>query len=152
MKKVLIRCFLGAPIGIAISTVISIIVSLCFGLSEYSAVVPELIRDCGNEINAVIVQTLCSAVFGAACGGASVIWDSEKLNLLMQTVTHFAVISVCGFPVAFLMYWTPHSLSGILSYFGIFVLIYVCIWISLYAYNKFKIKQLNKMLQEKKVK
>ncbi|MDE5990123.1 MAG: DUF3021 domain-containing protein, partial [Clostridia bacterium] len=33
------------------------------------------------------------------------------------------------------MYWMPHTALGILSYFGIFILIYVCIWIGLYFYN-----------------
>ncbi|MDE6758393.1 MAG: DUF3021 domain-containing protein [Clostridia bacterium] len=147
-KKILFRCLLGAPIGLAISTVITVIISLCLGKGEYYAVVPELISDCGNEIKAVTVQTVCSLVFGAACGGASAIWSSEKLNLLLQTVTHFVVLSVSTFPLAFFMYWMPHTELGILSYFGIFILIYVCIWIGLYFYNKMKIKEMNNRLQE----
>ncbi|MDE7079894.1 MAG: DUF3021 domain-containing protein, partial [Clostridia bacterium] len=111
-KKILFRCLLGAPIGLAISTVITVIISLCLGKGEYYAVVPELISDCGNEIKAVTVQTVCSLVFGAACGGASAIWNSEKLNLLLQTVTHFVVLSVSTFPLAFFMYWMPHTALG----------------------------------------
>ena len=45
MKKELIkRCLLGAPLGLAISTVITILISLIVGDGRYYAVVPQLVR------------------------------------------------------------------------------------------------------------
>ena len=44
-KKVIIRCLIGAPIGLALSTIITIAISLTLGDGHYYAVVPELIAD-----------------------------------------------------------------------------------------------------------
>ena len=71
-KKVLLRCLLGAPIGLAIGTIVTIIISLTVGDGVYYPVVPKLITDCGNEMNAVLLQAVCSLIYGAAWGGASV--------------------------------------------------------------------------------
>ena len=69
-KKILLRCLLGAPLGLAISTIITIFISYAMGDGSYYAVVPELVRDCGSEINAVALQAVCSLLYGAAWAGA----------------------------------------------------------------------------------
>ena len=59
MKKELFkRCLLGAPIGLAISTIITIAISLTVGDGVYYAVVPSLTQDMGSEINAVGLQAV----------------------------------------------------------------------------------------------
>ena len=65
-KKVAIRCLIGAPIGLALSTMITIAISLIVGDGRFYAVVSELIADCGTEMNAVLLQTVCSLLYGAA--------------------------------------------------------------------------------------
>lgn len=146
-KKVIIRCILGAPIGLAISTIITIVISVLIGDGSYYAVVPALIEDFGTEIKAVLVQALCSLVYGAAFGGASVIWENEW-SVLKMTVTHFLICSIATFPIAYLMRWMDHKLSGVLEYFGIFILIYIIIWVSQYARMKRKVNIWNKKINE----
>lgn len=90
MADIVVRCLNGAPIGIAINTVIAIVVSLLAGDGTFYAVVPELADDCGTELNAVILQAIFSLLYGAAWGGASIIWQMEEWSLLRQTVTHQA--------------------------------------------------------------
>ncbi len=133
----------GAPIGLAISTVITILISLSKGDGKYYAVVPELTADLDSEIGAVTIQALCSMLYGAAFAGASVIWDSDW-NLTKMTVVHFLICSAATFPIAYLMRWMEHSAGGILKYFGIFLAIYVVIWIIQYMRIKKNISALNK--------
>ncbi len=145
-KKILLRCLLGAPLGLAISTMITIIISYAMGDGSYYAVVPELVRDCGSEINAVALQAVCSLLYGAAWAGASLIWEADGWSLLKMTVTHLLICSLATFPVAYLMRWMDHSLSGIALYFGIFLAIYAVIWITQYSAMKRKIDELNSSL------
>ena len=70
-RKVLLRCLIGAPLGLAISVMITIIISIIMNDGVYYAVVPELVHDCGNELNAVLLQTVLSLIYGAAWAGAS---------------------------------------------------------------------------------
>ena len=149
LKKVLLRCLLGAPLGLAIGTVITIVISLFVGDGTYYAVVPELIRDCGSEINAVVFQSVLSLIYGAAWAGASVVWENERWSILKQTVTHLIICSAATFPIAYFARWMPHNLNGVLLYFGIFVVIYIGIWLAQYTAMKKKVKQINERLNKK---
>ncbi len=147
-KKVIIRCLIGAPIGLALSTIITIAISLTLGDGHYYAVVPELIADCGTEINAVLLQAICSLLYGAAWAGASLIWEIDDWSILRQTVTHLIVCSLCTFPIAYFMHWMNHSVLGVLSYFGIFFAIYFAIWFSQYMAIKKRIQQINSKVEK----
>lgn len=150
MKKAVLRCTLGAVFGITITVIISIIISLCVGGGEFIFVVPELAEDCGSELNAVILQTLCSVLYGAMWAGASLIWEKESWSLLKQSLLHFALCSLGTFPAAYFTRWMEHSLSGILSYFGIFFATYLFIWISQYLSIRKRVKAMNKRLADAK--
>lgn len=147
-KRVFLRCLLGAPLGLAISTLITIVISLTVGDGRFYPVVPELITDCGNEINAVLLQTVCSLLYGTAWAGASAVWDNERWSLLRQTITHLLVCSLATFPIAYLMRWMPHNIQGVLLYFGIFFGIYLVIWVTQYAILKGRVRQINDRFQK----
>ena len=147
-KEILKRCLFGAPVGMAISTIITILISLTVGDGRYYAVVPALINDMGSEINAVILQAVLSMVYGAAWAGASVVWDAEGWSLLKMTLVHLAITSLATFPIAYLARWMPHNIGGILLYFGIFVAVYLGIWVSQYSAMKRRVQQMNEKIQE----
>ena len=146
-KKVIMRCLIGAMIGLSISFMITLIISVIINRGEYYPVVPQLTALCGNELNAVIVQTVCSLIYGAAFGGASVIWEIESWSLLRQTVLHCLIISLSSFPIAYCMYWMPHSFWGIAGYIAIFFFIYFFIWFSQYFAMKKKIQTFNEKVK-----
>ena len=64
-KRILARSLMGAPIGLAICTVITIISSLNCGNGEYYPAPHVLIAACSSEIQAVILQTALSMIYGA---------------------------------------------------------------------------------------
>lgn len=147
-KELLKRCLLGAPLGLAISTIITIVISLTMGDGNYYAAVPELVRKTGSEISAVVLQAALSMLYGAAWAGASVIWDAEKWSLLKMTLVHLAVASLATFPIAYFTYWMPHTAAGVLLYFGIFFAIYIAIWFSQYSAMKKRVKEMNEKIQQ----
>ncbi len=148
-KKILFRSLMGAPIGVTISLIITIIFSLCLGHGEYFPAPHELIDWCGgNETTAVIVQMICSLLVGAIGGGASVIWEIEKWSLLKQTLVHLAVIALPFFGISYVMNWLPHYLYGALGYVGGFIAGYAIMWCSIFFSIKAKIKKMNKQLRE----
>ena len=146
-KKVFLRALLGAPIGLSISLLVEVLISLIVGDGKFYAVEPHLAASCGSELNAVIVQMLASLLHGAAWGGSSAIWETEW-SLLRQTVTHLLVCSLSALPIAYFMYWMPHSAACILTYFGIFFGIYAGIWLWQYSSMKARIRRLNEKLHE----
>jgi len=145
-KKIFMRALVGAPIGLTISTIITIIFSLLFGEGAYFAVPHDLAAACGSEINAVLLQTVFALLYGAMWGSASVIWEMENWSLLKMTLTHLAVCSVVSFPIAYFMQWMPHSIPGALAFFGMFFAIYTVIWLSQYCAIKRQVAQMNSRL------
>ena len=150
-KKIALRCLLGAPIGLAISTIITIIISLSVNDGNFYPVVPQLIDECKTELHAVLLQAACSLLYGAAWGGASLIWENEKWSLLRQTAVHLAVCSLSTFPIAYFMHWMNHSAVGITLYFGAFLIIYFFVWLTQYYTIKRRVQQLNDKVRAKDI-
>lgn len=149
MKKViLLRCLYGGPIGLLICHVISIAISVSINDGSYYAVVPELISICHSETNAVILQTICAFVYGAIWASISVIWEIDEWSIIKQSIIHFSISSIVTFPIAYTMRWMEHSIAGVISYFIMFVSIYIGIWIYKYLTIRNKIKKMNEKVKE----
>lgn len=149
-KKIISRGAFGFPIGITIGYAITIITSFIWANGYYSPCVPELISVMGSEINAVIFQALLSGLLGAAFAASSVIWEIESWNIVKQTGVYFAVVSVVMMPVAYFLYWMEHSVTGFLSYFCIFALIFIVIWVTQFITGRHMVKRMNERLYKSK--
>lgn len=150
-KKIILRSILGFPIGIAIGYLITVFTSLGLAGGYYAPCVPELISAMGNEINAVILQTLFCGLLGTGCAASSVIWEIENWSIVKQTGIFFIIISVIMLPIAYFLYWMEHSIVGFFSYLGIFVLIFAVIWIIQFAIGKHNVRKMNENLHNAKV-
>jgi len=145
-KKILIRAFLGALIGIVISYLITIVISAVIGDGAFYPCVPSFAERYGNEVTAVIIQTIFSAVLGGGFSMASLIWEMDDWSLLKQTGVYFVIITILMMTVAYICEWMEHSLRGVLSYFGIFFAIFVVIWIIRYFSWKIRISKIKEKL------
>lgn len=143
IKKMILRGLIGVPIGITISYLITIIISICIGKGIYYPVSDELIGLIGNELNALILQTIISGLMGAGFSMLSIIWEINSWSLFKQSAIFFGSSCLLMFPAAYLLNWMSHTAIGILIYVGIFILIFVIIWLSYYFYMKNKIKKMN---------
>lgn len=147
-KKLIQRGFLGFPLGIAFGYVITIFISLGLGQGCYYAVNPELVETMGTELNAVILQTALCGIMGTGFAMASVIWEIEKWSLAKQSGIYFAITCAVMLPIAYVANWMQHSLVGILSYFGVFVAIFIFVWAVQYFCWKIKIRKMNERIKE----
>lgn len=146
-KTIILRCALGFPIGITIGQFISIIISLIWAEGYYVPCVPELVGSMGNEINAVIFQTLLCGLLGIGFSASSVIWEIEHWGITKQTGIYFVVVSFIMMPVAYFTYWMEHSVFGFLKYFGIFALIFAIVWVIQFSIGRRNVRKINENLQ-----
>lgn len=144
MKKQLInRGLLGFPLGIAIGFVITVMISMTKGDGVFYPVTPELIETMGNELNAVILQTVLCGIMGTGFAMASVIWEIDSWSLAKQSGIYFAIACVVMFPIAYVANWMKHDTISILLYIGIFIIIFAIVWLLQYFVWKSKINKLN---------
>ena len=146
-KKLICRGILGFPIGIAIGFVLSLIISVCVGDGAYYPVTPDLIEAAGNELNAVILQTVLCGIMGTGFAMASLIWEIDSWSLARQSGVYFAIACVIMMPIAYATNWMEHSIMGFVSYFGVFFAIFVSVWFLQYFAWKCRIKRINDSIQ-----
>lgn len=149
-KQIVKRGLVGFPIGIAIGFVITLIISVCIGDGLYYPVTLELIGSMGNELNAVILQTVLFGIMGSGFAMASVIWELDSWSLAKQSGVYFMLACISMFPIAYITNWMKHSVTGVLSYVGIFIVIFVTVWIAQYLSWKHKIKRMNECFRKGK--
>ena len=142
-KKIMKRIWIGLPVGIAMGYIITLIISVCIGDGTFYPVTPEFAPKMGNELNAVILQTVLCGVIGVGFAAASVIWEMDSWSLAKQSGVYLLVIGVILLPIAYVTSWMQHSVAGFLSYIGIFVGIFFSVWLFQYLCWKRRIKEMN---------
>ncbi|KAA8674831.1 DUF3021 family protein [Clostridium sp. HV4-5-A1G] len=55
-------------------------------------------------------------------------------------------------PIAYFSHWMEHTFAGIVSYYGIFIAIYIIIWFIQYSMWKYRIRQINNKIKNDRVK
>ena len=142
-NQIIKRGLVGFPVGIAIGFVITLIISACIRDGSYYPVTPELIGSMGNELNAVILQTVLCGIMGSGFAMASIIWELDSWSLAKQSGIYFLIACIIMFPIAYIANWMKHSIAGVLSYVCIFIVIFVVVWITQYLSWKRRIKKMN---------
>ena len=148
-KKSIRRGMAGFLMGIGIGHLISIGISMIWGNGYYAACEPQLADAVGSQIYAVLLQAFLCGLLGAGCAAGSVIWELEHWSIGRQTGAYFLVITVLMLPSAYVLYWMEHSLAGFLSYLGIFVLIFLVIWVVEYSICRRDVRKMNQSLGRK---
>ncbi len=146
-RKAILRGIVGMPVGILIGYAMTVLLSLGWGSGEYLPCAPELTARMGSEIGAVLLQAALCAVLGAAFGASSMIWEIERWSIARQTGAYLLVTSLAMLPTAYLLYWMQHSLAGFLVYFGIYLLIFLAIWLGNYFAIRRSIRKMNEKLK-----
>ena len=143
-KKILLRGLFGFPMGITIGYVITIVGSLFWGNGGYSPCVPVLVDTMGSVIGAVAFQAFLCGILGASFAAASVIWEIDSWSIVRQTGIYFLIAAITMLPIAYFTHWMDHSVFGFLMYSGIFLGIFLFMWVVQYFIWRNKIKSINK--------
>ena len=145
-KQIFLRGLLGGVMGIAISTLVSLIVYAFIGNGAYNAFVPDLAVTFGSDYNAMLMQTLLSFVTGASWGASSIMWEIESWSLAKSTALNFLTNSAVSLPIAYVLGWMPRNAAGIVSYIVMFIAIYVSIWAGTYFFIRKNLSEANSKL------
>ena len=148
MKTIIVRGAIGFPLGVFVSTFITLCISLGIGDGTFYAVVPSLIETMGTELNAYLLQFILSGLLGVAFAAGSIIFEHDNWSLTKQTTLHFCLVTIAMFPVAYYSHWMEHSFIGFSLYFLIFVIIYLMFWVIQYLFWKREINRLNHSLNK----
>ena len=100
-------------------------------------------------VNEVCTGILSLSVLAFVAGGMNVIYQIERLPLMMAVLIHGLVL-YCGYLATYLLNdWLVWGTAPIFVFSLIFVLGYVVIWAFIYIVNKRNTQKLNRMLEKK---
>ena len=151
LKTALKRGAISFPIGVGISQLVNILISLGTGHGAYISVMPDFAARFPNEVTAVIVQALLTGLLSFAFAASSVFFAVDRWSFLRQCAAHFAVTAAVWGPVVWLM-WMPHTAPAMPAMIVIplnFIAAYAITWGVQVAVNRRTAKQINAKIQAK---
>lgn len=104
-------------------------------------------------VDTVTVRELCTGIFSLTAlafvaGGTNVIYQIERLPLMLAILIHGGVLYVSYLAVYLVNGWLRWGRAPILVFTAIFAVGYLVIWAIIYAVIKRKTARLNRMLEE----
>ena len=105
-------------------------------------------------IENLTVNQVCIGIFSLSAlafiaGGMNVIYQIERLPLMVAILIHGCVLYVSYLGTYLLNDWLEWGVTPILVFSGIFVLGYLVIWAIIYSIVKRNTEKLNMMLEQK---
>lgn len=144
LKKALKYAGIGFLIGIVIGNVIAILTGNSSTGGVTFASKKLLAMAGGNAVVAMLLQSLFSGLYGAACFAGMCFYDIERMPLALATAAHCAVILLLYIPVALLLGWVE-GIIDILIVASIQLVVFFIIWLILYYGYRKQVRELNEM-------
>ena len=116
------------------------------------AVVYLLLQRSGHletlTVNEVCTGILSLSVLAFIAGGMNMIYQIERLPLMLGILIHGGVLYL-GYLVTYLLNgWLARGITPLLVFSAIFVLGYLAVWAVIYSVTKRNTEKLNRMLQQ----
>lgn len=120
-----------------------IVLAILYLILQHKAAIENL------TVNQVCVGIFSLSALAFIAGGMNVIYQIERLPLMVAILIHGAVLYISYLGTYLLNDWLEWGVTPILVFSGIFVLGYLAIWIIIYSIIKRNTKKLNGILKQK---
>ena len=148
-KTALKRGAVSFPIGVGVSQLVNILISLGLGHGGYLSVLPDFAARFPNELTAVIAQALLTGFLSFTFAASSVLFSVDRWSFLRQCVTHLVITAAVWLPVVWLV-WMPrdaHATQALIIAAVNFVGVYAISWGAQVAVNRRTARAINAKIQ-----
>ena len=144
LKKTLKAAGIGFLIGMVVGDLIAILTgnSDTGGITFASSQLLDMAG--GNAAIAMLLQSLFSGLYGAACFAGMSFYEIERMPLALATALHCALIVLLFIPIALLLGWVS-DIGTLLIISGMQLVGFFIIWLIMYFGYKKQIRELNEM-------
>ena len=121
----------------------------CAGGPIVLAIIYGIIGATG-EVTSLTPQEVCLGILtitllAFTVAGMTAIYQVEKLPLVSAILTHGGVLYATYLLIYLINGWLQKDLIPFLIFTGIFLLVYLLIWVIIYSVEKAKIRKINEM-------
>ncbi len=139
MKNALFRTFFGFILGMAVGNVIA-----ALSADGGAIVSPTLLERTGSLSAALLTQTLCSGLIGAAGMGGTALYELEHWSLLVTDAVHFALVMAAFVPIALYLGWTSTP-SELMALSACMLAAHLAIFLVMCAYYRAQVSLINEL-------
>jgi len=132
--------------GIAACGLGPIVLAILYLILQHNGVVESL------TVNEVCVGILSLSALAFIAGGMNVIYQIERLPLMVAILIHGGVLYVSYLTTYLLNDWLDWGTAPVLVFTGIFVIGYLMIWAVIYSIIKRNTDRINEILKLKQTK
>ena len=100
-------------------------------------------------VNQVCIGIVSLSVLAFIAGGMNVLYQIERLPLMMAILIHGGVLYISYLATYLLNGWLEWGRTPILVFTGIFVFGYLAVWVIIYSITKRRTEKINKILKNK---
>ena len=123
------------------------------GLGPIVLGVLYLILRHNGAVETLTVDQVCTGIFSLSAlafiaGGMNVIYQIERLPLMVAILIHGSVLYICYLGTYLLNDWLKWGMTPVLVFTGIFVLGYFAIWAIIYTIIKKNTDRINAVLKQ----
>ena len=140
MKKIISEFFLRGMIACGFGP---IVLAILYLILQRQGTVSEI------SVNQMCLGIFSLALLAFITGGMNVIYQSERLPLMVAILIHGSVLYVTYLGTYLMNDWLESGVTPILVFTAIFVFGYLIIWLIIYCINTKSTKRLNQILKEK---
>ena len=140
MKKIVLEFFRR---GLIASGFGPIVLAILYLILKHQANVETL------TVNQVCLGIFSLSALAFIAGGMNVIYQSERLPLMVAILIHGGVLYISYLGTYLLNDWLEWGATPILVFSGIFILGYLAIWAIIYVIIKKRTERLNVILKQK---
>ena len=120
-----------------------IVLVVCYLILQQKGMVQFL------TVNEVCTGILSLAALAFIAGGMNVIYQMERLPLMLAILIHGVVLYISYLVTYLINGWLEWGKTPIFVFSAIFVVTYLVIWIVIYTVNKKRSEQMNELLRKK---
>lgn len=147
IKQMIFRGCNSFAYSIAITCVLQIIVTVIYGETQFIPLLPEYMAHFSNPYLAMLVQHVFIGLTSASFGAGSVIFELERLSLLVQSILYYIVTSLVWIPIS-CFWWGLHKYPQTLVTVGVsYAVSYAISWIVQYRLCRRNIEEINQRIQ-----
>ena len=144
MKRILKLAALGFLLGIFVCSIMTLIGSNPLPASQ------ELVDKIGSLKAAMALQLALSGVYGALCMGSVVLYDEDRLPLLLASVIHCVICIGPFIPLALVLRWCV-SICDVLTMSAFQFVAYLIVWLIMFIIYRKQTKELNEINDNQKL-
>lgn len=125
------------------------------GLGPIVLAILYLILQCNGVVELLTVNEVCVGIFSLSvlafiAGGMNVIYQIERLPLMVAILIHGGVLYVSYLATFLVNNWLESGITPVLIFTGIFVIGYLLIWAVIYSVIKRSTVKLNESLKKRR--